>query len=232
MNLAASTSMRPAVQTGGMWWRISLVVCGLLSGCAPTWQNVRKEETIKGPSRAYVAVLPEGWKRAPTDSDVLLITRDGVFLQQISISRYRLSEAFAGEKVTADTPPEQLGQWQLKRFKEDEPDLVRKVSEESKGVLAMFPVANARPLPGSTEKTALRPFQIGGKDAFRLETRSYNSWGLAYTSQAIGFVHEDAYWLVRYMAPSLYYAQRDQHTFEDFVQKLQLKASCTLFCSD
>lgn len=203
-----------------------------LSACAPTWQNVRKEETIKGPSRAYTAVLPEGWKRAPTDSDVLLITRDGLFLQQISITRVPLSDAFAPVRVTADTPLQELALLQYKALRDQEPEWARTDKEELKGVLGLFPVAHAKPLAGTTERVAIKPFKVDGRDAYVLETRSFNSWGLEYTSQAIGFVHEKDVWLVRYLAPTLHYAKRDQLTFDTFLQRLKLKEKCLLFCSD
>lgn len=208
-----------------------LTLMGLLSACSPNWQNVRKEEAFTGPSRAYTASLPADWKRAPTESDVLLITRDGLFLQQISIVRWPVDEAFAGKKVTQDTPPQELALMQYKKFREDEPDLVQVKKAETKGVLALFPVNNAKPLAGTTERVSIKPYKLDGRDAFMLETRSYNSWGLEYRSQAIGFVHEGDYWLVRYLAPKLHYAQRDQLTFEDFLKKMKLKEKCRVFCS-
>ena len=203
-----------------------------LSACAPNWKNLRKEEAFKGPARAYTAVLPEDWKRAPTDSDVLLITRDGLFLQQISVVRQSLKDAFPDKKISADTPPQELALLQYKRLRDEEPDLVQVKKEETKGVLGLFPVNNAKPLAGTTERVAIKPFKVDGHDAFMLETRSYNSWGLEYRSEAIGFVHEGDYWLVRYLAPKLHYAQRDQATFDDFLSKMKLKEKCRVFCSD
>ncbi|MGE5453500.1 MAG: hypothetical protein ACM3VZ_16845 [Acidobacteriota bacterium] len=212
---------------------IHVVVAGLsLAACSPNWQNLRKQETFKGPARAYTAALPEDWKRAPTDSDVLLITRDGLFLQQISVVRHSLSEAFPDKKISADTPPQELALLQYKRLREEEPDLVQVQKAETKGVLGLFPVNNAKPLAGTTERVAIKPLKVDGRDAFMLETRSYNSWGLEYRSQAIGFVHEGDYWLVRYLAPKLHYAQRDQATFDDFLSKMKLKEKCRVFCSD
>lgn len=202
------------------------------SACAPTWQNVRKQEAFKGPSRAYVAMLPEDWKRAPTDSDVLLITRDGLFLQQISITRHRLDEAFAGTRVTPETLPAELAALQFKQFRLEEPELARYTKDEGKGVLALFPVAQGKPLPGTTERVAMRAVQVDGRDAFRLDTSSRNGWGLEYVSQSVGFVHEGEYWLVRYLAPKLHYAQRDQATFDGFLAQLKLKPKCFLFCGD
>lgn len=214
------------------WGAGLLVLAVWTAGCSPTWQNVRKQEPFKGPARAYVAMLPENWKRAPTDSDVLLITRDGLFLQQISITRHDLDEAFKGVKLTPDAVPNDLAQLQLKQFKDDEPELARYQDDEKKGVLGLFPVAHAKPLAGTVERVSIRPFQVDGHDAFRLETRSYNSWGLEYVSQSVGVIHENEYWLVRYLAPKLYYAPRDQATFDTFLAQLKLKSKCRLFCSD
>lgn len=211
---------------------ILFTACVAVSACSPNWQNLRKEEAFKGPSRAYTALLPADWKRAPTDSDVLLITRDGLFLQQISVVKASLGTAFPDKKITADTPPQELALLQYKRLREEEPDLAQVQKAETKGVLALFPVNNAKPLAGTTERVVIKPYKVDGRDAFLLETRSYNSWGLEYRSQAIGFVHEGDYWLVRYLAPKLHYAQRDQATFDEFVGKLKLKEKCRVFCSD
>lgn len=204
----------------------------LLSACAPTWQHVNKQETVKGPTRAYVAVIPEGWKRAPTDSDVLLITRDGVFLQQISITRRPLEDAFPGRKVSGTTPAQDLALWQYQRMRDEEPDLVRTDKDELKGLMGLFPVNNAKPLAGTTERVAIKPFTQDGVAAFRMDTRSQNGWGLEYLSQSVGFVHQGDFWVVRYLAPRLHYAGRDQATFEAFLANLKLKEKCRLFCSD
>jgi hypothetical protein len=203
----------------------------LLAACAPTWQNLQQQTPIDGPGRAYVALMTAGWKQAPTDGDVLLLTRDGVFLQQISITRHALDEAFADHPVTADTAPQELAVLQLKRLQQVEPELVRRTSKEEEGLLALFPIGQARPLPGTTERVAMRATQVDGHEAFRLDTRSRNGWGLNYFSETIGFVHEGDYWVVRYLAPELYYAHRDQATFDAFVKNLKLKRKCRLFCS-
>lgn len=210
----------------------ALVLSLGLSACSPTWQNVRKEERIEGPGRAYLAWIPADWKRAPTEDDALVITRDGLFLQQISIVRLPLDEAFPGKKLSADTPPQELALMQYKRMREEEPDLVQFQKDETKGVLGLFPVQNAKPLAGTTERVAIKPFKLDGKDGFLLETRSYNSWGLEYRSQSVGVIHEGDYWVVRYLAPTLHYAYRDQATFDDFLKKMKLKEKCRVFCSD
>ncbi|HET8870636.1 MAG TPA: hypothetical protein VFM48_09330 [Aquabacterium sp.] len=208
------------------------LLCLTVAACSPSWKNLRKEETFKGPTRAYTAVLPEDWKRAPTDSDVLLITRDGLFLQQISVVKYPLDQSFPDKKITSETPPQELALLQYKKFRDEEPDLAQVQKAETKGVLALFPVTHAKPLPGTTERVAIKPFKLDGRDAFLLETRSYNSWGLEYQSEAIGVVHEGDYWLIRYLAPKLYYAHRDQATFDQFLAQFKLKPKCRVFCSD
>lgn len=213
-------------------WTGLLAIAVLSAGCAPKWQNIRKEARFEGPARAYVATLPEDWKRAPTDSDVLLITRDGLFLQQISVTHHKLDEAFAGVTLKADTAPSEVAALQLRAFREKEQDLARYQEEETKGVLALFPVDHGKPLPGTVERVAIRPYTLDGVDAFKLETRSFNSWGLEYASQSIGFIHENEYWLVRYLAPKLHYAPLDQATFNKFLSDFKLKPKCRVFCWD
>lgn len=212
---------------------VGLTLIALVSaGCAPKWENIRKDERFEGPSRAYIANLPQGWKRAPSNSDVLLITRDGLFLQQISVTRHELDKAFDGVKLKADVAPSELAALQLRKFREHEQDLARYVDEEKEGVLALFPVDHAKPLPGTVERVAIRPMQVDKVDAFMLETRSFNSWGLEYASQTVGFIHENEYWLVRYLAPKLHYAKLDQETFNKFMVDLKLKPKCRFFCGD
>lgn len=213
-------------------WLGLLAIAVLSTGCAPKWQNIRKEARFEGPARAYVATLPEGWKRAPTDSDILLITRDGLFLQQISVTHHDLDEAFAGVVLKADMATSELAALQLKQLREKELDLARYQDEEKEGVLALFPVDHGKPLSGTVERIAIRPFTLDGTDAFKLDTRSFNSWGLEYVSQSVGFIHENEYWLVRYLAPKLHYAQLDQTTFNKFLVDFKLKPKCRLFCGD
>jgi hypothetical protein len=213
-------------------WAGMLTMAMVSAGCAPQWQNIRKETRFEGPARAYVATLPGDWKRAPTDSDILLITRDGLYLQQISVTHYKLDEAFVGVKLKPDAVPSDLAALQLRAFREKEQDLARYQDEETKGVLALFPVEHGKPLPGTVERVTIRPYTVDGVDAFDLETRSFNSWGLEYVSQSIGFIHENEYWLVRYLAPKLHYAQWDQATFNQFLGNLKLKPKCRIFCRD
>ena len=42
-------------------WLALLAIAVLSTGCAPKWQNIRKDVRFEGPARAYVATLPEGW---------------------------------------------------------------------------------------------------------------------------------------------------------------------------
>lgn len=139
---------------------------------------------------------------------------------------------FAGVTLKPDAAPSELATLQLRGFRENELDLARYQDEEKEGVLALFPVDHGKPLPGTVERIAIRPVTLDGVDAFKLETRSFNSWGLEYVSQSIGFIHENEYWLVRYLAPKLHYAPLDQATFNKFLADFKLKPKCRLFCGD
>jgi hypothetical protein len=81
-----------------------------------------------------------------------LITRDGLYLQQISVTHYKLDEAFVGVKLKPDAAPSDLAALQLRAFREKEQDLARYQDEETKGVLALFPVEHGKPLPGTVER--------------------------------------------------------------------------------
>ncbi len=226
-----------------VWLHATLmaVVVMSLGGCAASWQQVSTKRPFKGPSRAYVVNLPDQWKRAPTDdTDHLVLTREGLYLQQIRLLRYPLKQAFPvveqsrsmTPEAWADLLPEELADWQYKQLKAGVNPAMVVRKEELKGILAAFQPQDAKPSDATTAQIRMDPAVLDGRPVFELETRSFNTWGLEYRTLTYGFVHEKAWWLLQYSAPSLLYFERDLPTFEAFKSSLKIKESCFLFCSD
>ncbi|HEX4855477.1 MAG TPA: hypothetical protein VFV28_01610 [Limnobacter sp.] len=212
----------------------------LLAGCAASWKPVDKEVVFKGPGRAYLVNLPAGWKRAPTkDQDHLVLTRDGLSLQQIAIYRFSLSEPFpavpATRKFTREdwqlALAEELAGYQLQQLKAGLKVEMESEPVDDDGFLLKFSVTSSLPFPSTVEQTRLVPRVLAQKTSFQLETTSFNNWGLKYNTHSSGFVHEGAYWLVQYSAPALHYWDESLPVFEQFRQSMELKEKCFLFCS-
>lgn len=219
----------------------ALVLLGALGGCAASWKQVSDKKPFKGPSRAYIVNLPDQWKRAPTDdTDHLVLTREGLYLQQIRLLKYPLKEAFPviaqSKAMTAeawsDLLPEELADWQYKQLKAGVNPAMVVRKDELKGILGAFQPQDGKPADATSVQIRLDPSVIDGRPVFELETRSFNSWGLEYRTLSYGYVHEKHWWLLQYSAPALLYFDRDLPTFQAFKASLKIKESCFLFCSD
>lgn len=178
-----------------------------LNACAPTARFIADED-FKGPSRAYEAKLPVGWVRAATPSDTLLITRDGVFLQQMGIARLDLDKAFPLTRRAAKEGmlPLELAELQVAEIKASAPER------------------------RALEIMELKPARIGDARAYRLRARYYNGWGLEILRDTYGFTHLGEYYVVHYEAPALFYYERHRADFEKFLASLRLREKCTFFC--
>ena len=221
---------------------LSLAAMLALCGCASSWKQV-SAKPFKGPSRAYVVQLPSQWKRAPTtDQDQLVLTRDGLSLQQIRLLKLSYPQAFPSLNTTkekqqgapawADLLPEELGEQQYKQLRAGYPVPMDNKKEEFEGILAAFTVNDSQPSDGTTDFIRLEPETLDNKPVFLLETKSYNNWGLEYRTLSYGVVHENNYWLLQYSAPRLYYFDTYLPEFLAFKDSLKLKESCFIFCGE
>lgn len=224
--------------------RLMIVITALagmlaLHGCSATWEKVEKDKLFKGPGRAYLAMLPAGWKRAPTENqDHLLLTQDGLSLNSIAIYSFDLDEAFpqvaAVQKFTEsdwkDVLPEELSRYQLQQLQAGLKIEMEKEKIDENGFLAVFSVKESLPLPSTVEQVRLLPAMIGDVRSFRLDTVSYNTWGLKYNTESYGFVHEGAYWLIQFSAPDLHWWNIGKPAFDNFRSQIQLKKKCVFFC--
>lgn len=186
----------------------ALLFSAALSGCAANWQYVNQREEIKGPLRVYTAVIAAGWVRAPTKSDALVITRDGLVLQQIGVELISLEKAFTKSKREAanDWVPLELAELQVAELKASRPEMQ------------------------TLDVLELKPSQVDGKPAFKLRTRYFNTWGLEITRVTYGLIHEAKFLMVNYEAPSLHYYRMYEPVFDEFLRELKLREKCRIFC--
>ena len=178
---------------------IAFVLTLLLSGCVSTWVKVDDvDRHYQG--EHYSATLPVGWLRIEGE-DNLILSRDGIMLQFISIQFRPHEQAF--EKLEKDSSPSMLP------------------SELAELTIAEFKATQEEGLP-SLEILSNAPVEIAGRTGFGIHLRYKTDAGLRIDMLLRGVVDDSGYYLVKYSAPTLHYFERDRQTCEAVTESLQL----------
>lgn len=85
------------------------------SGCAtaPPWERFAAGGAVESPQKGFSFQAPEGWRRAPGEAgDRVLLTLDGLAIQQLVLGRATRDKAFALTKAkpAADISLRELGE--------------------------------------------------------------------------------------------------------------------------
>jgi hypothetical protein len=178
-----------------------IVTAILLGGCVPQWVKLDKPEQQQIAAERYEIVLPKGWVKIDR-GDTLEVSRDGPDLQQVAIRAVAHDKAFPQiEKSTSESMlPSELSAMfiaELKKTHEDGlPSLVVEQNE---------------------------PATVGGRDGFRLLLDYATDSGVRYRELVYGAVTDKGPATISYVAPRLYYFERDLPTFEAMLSTLKLK---------
>jgi hypothetical protein len=176
-----------------------VLVLLLLSGCAPTW--VRIDDPGRNySSEHYRVTLPSGWLRLESD-DTLILSRDGILLQIISIQFRPHENAF--EKIEKDSSvtmlPSELAQLTIAELKASQDD----------GLPSLEILSNT-------------PVKLAGHTGFDIQLRYKTDDGLRMDMEMRGVVDDSGFYLLKYSAPTLYYFGRDRQTYVTLTESLQL----------
>lgn len=178
----------------GMSRCLCMGVFVFLAGCATSsWQLVGNGNTQWKSAHCQVSSLPVGWARLSGD-EALLLTKEGVLLQSISVRFAPHSKAFPVSKRHSSEAmlPSELAEYYVAELRKKNPDLV-------------------------INQKALAPAFVDKGNGFRLEQELLTKDGLPMTSVVYGLADKSGVYLLEYNAPSLYYAGRDMNTFETLV---------------
>jgi len=163
----------------------------LAAGCAP-WTQVGG--VYKSESQNYCVDLPQGWMRWG-ESEHLLISRDGVLLQNIQIVRHNVKDPLkhTKKKLAKDMLPQEAAEVLLD---------------------------NAASNPGSTDFRVLEnsPVPIGGLPGFKATYTYRNRDGLKCKSVCCGVLAGETFFAITYNATERYYFDKDIETFWKIVQ--------------
>jgi hypothetical protein len=172
-----------------------LIVLLFIVGCAP-WTQVGGLYTSG--SHNFSVDLPKGWMRFNTN-EYLLVTRDGVLLQNILIERFNVDKELnhTKKKLKKGMLPQEAAEVILDNISSDQTNLSFEVTEN-------IPV-QINGLPGF--KTV---FTYKTKDGLRLK-------GIYY-----GLLADEWFYGIRYMAAARYYFDKDIRTFEKVFESFKL----------
>jgi hypothetical protein len=170
----------------------------LLAGCiTPPWTATTNAEYVATDFNVAMK-LPAGWM-VNSHKDILLATRDGYLLQYISLENIHIEDELTNTK---------------KKF--------------SRG---MLPLEHAEiildNMSGKEQYTGFKvlskkPAKLAGHQAFRAEYRFKDEDGLEYKGVYYGFMQNDWFYGVRYVAPKRHYYKRDLEKFEKAVKSMRL----------
>lgn len=180
-------------------WGISFALVLVLSGCTTTW--IRVDDTDRHyQGEHYSVTLPAGWLHHESN-DSLVLSKDGILLQVISIHFQQHKEAF--EKIEKDSSstmlPSELAELSIAELK----------ATQEEGLPSLEILRNA-------------PVELAGHTGFDIHLRYKTDAGLRMEMLLRGVVDEDGFYIVKYSAPTLHYFERDRQTYELLSKSLKL----------
>lgn len=167
----------------------------LMAGCAP-WTQVGG--LYRNESDNFIVDLPQGWMKLNQEK-YLLITRDGVLLQNIQILRHKIEEPlkYTKKKFSKEMLPQEASEIILD-------DIATNPNHLNVAVVENIPVT------------------ISGMPGFKTTYTFKNKDGLTLKSIYCGFIAGDWFYGINYNAPQRYYFDKDLKTFEKVVESFRL----------
>jgi hypothetical protein len=173
-----------------------LFIVVFITACAP-WAKVGGD--YRADSQNYSVSLPDGWMRSNMVKE-LLITRDGVLLQNIRIDSFKLDQELkhTKKKYSKNMLPQEMAEVTVDDIKSDPMVMNFKLLENS-------------------------PATISGSPGFKIVYEFRTKEGeLRFKSIHYGTISGEWYYGIRYLAASRYYFDKDVGTFESVVQSFRL----------
>jgi hypothetical protein len=179
---------------------VLLLVVLVIAGCGP-W--LRTEGPYVSDSLNFAVDLPTGWMRQ-NNSNLLLITRDGVLLQKIVASRLEIGKekqfAHTKKRVSAGMLPQEAADVVLDDFQSDQ------------GIIGFAVEENA-------------PATVGGVPGFKARFAYKTKDGLKYQCVYYGALSGGYLYSLFYAAPARHYYAADLDAFEQMVRTFRLLKS-------
>jgi hypothetical protein len=173
-----------------------LVVFAVAACSTMGWQHYEQATQVEHASKNFKVTLPADWVRYnQAQRDVIVVTRDGLRVQQIMAAHAPHDKAFDKiKKKSAETMlPAELAELQIAEMK------------------ALGNLSNLEVLENA-------PAKLGAMPAFHALTQFKNNDGLAINIEMLGAVNAKGYYLLQYQAPALHFFERDRAAFRNVVE--------------
>lgn len=160
----------------------------LFGGCAP-WIMVGGQ--YENSAENFKAEFPNGWRKFNLSKDDVLITRDGLSLQAIRISRSPIEKKLqhTDKKFTKGMLPQEAAEIVIQNFRSNSNIMNQQILENN-------------------------PAVIGGYPGFKIVMAFQTRQGLTKESILYGFLAGDSYYEILYEAAKRYYFSKDVADFE------------------
>lgn len=177
---------------------ISLLLATALCGCA-TFKLI-KPKNVKWKNQSFSSVLPVGWVIYSTPGNLLSLTRDGILLQFVCMSKTKTNKELpkSKKKIT-----EVLLLQELAEIIKNEISLTDDISD--------FNVLSQKPA------------DLDGLEAFRLEYEYRNKDLVGYHGIIYGFIFKKKYYEISYNALAQHYYGESLDAFENFIREFKVK---------
>jgi len=160
----------------------------VLGGCAP-WAMVGGN--FENPAQNFKAEFPNGWRKFNLAKDDVLITKDGLSLQFIRISRSPIEKELqhTEKKFTKEMLPQEVAEIVIQNFRSNSNIMNQQILTNN-------------------------PAEIGGYPGFKIVVVFQTKAGLTKQSIIYGFLSGDSYYEILYEAAKRYYFTKDESDFE------------------
>ena len=161
---------------------IGIIIALFLGGCSP-WVMVGGN--YENPSQNFKAEFPDGWRKLNLSKDDVLVTKDGLSLQFIRISRSPIEKQlqYTEKKLTKGMLPQEVAEIVIQNFRSNSEIMNQQV------------LAN-------------NPALIGGNPGFNIVLSFQTKAGLTKQSILYGFLSGESYYEIRYEAAQRYYFKK------------------------
>lgn len=172
----------------------------ILQGCFTLPWSQTKAKTYEFPKQNMDITLPEGWMMSNRGDDIVLLTRDGALLQYIML-----------EPIHVDS-----------EFKYTKKQLKRGMSPLEQAEVMLDQMASSPDWKGF-KVLGKKPAKVATHNGFRAEFTYKDSDGLGYRGIVYGFMQNNWFYGLHFVATSRHYFDRDKQAFEDLVKSARLR---------
>ena len=172
------------------------IIALVIGGCAP-WIMVGGN--FEDSKQNFKAEFPDGWRKFNLSSKEVLITKDGISLQFIRISKKPIDMEFqhTEKRFTKDMLPQEVAETVLQDFRSN-PELMNQ------------------------QILSNNPSIIAGQPGFHIVMTFQTNNGLTKQSVKYGFLSGDYYYELLYEAPQRYYFVLYESDFEKVKETFKL----------